>query len=297
MTFDFYFAGDQCAEANDMIVKLNANRLLSYVNDKKTIQKYFEYKKCGWVGKLIIDSGAFTAHRKDIDIDIDRYCHWLNMNDKYIDYAIQLDKIPGKWGIPRTVEQIKEAAQESYDNLVYMQSKVKHCNKIIPVFHNTESMNHLARLLELDNLEYICLSGSKDEPGHTMDDWLDRCFDVIKHSKYPNIKVHLLGCSKFRYAEMYPLTSMDATSWIQAGAMGNVITPDGDLYVGNWLVVNSYPKQCLTNLQNYLDTLNIKLEDVVSDYRWRMITNIATVHEQSKHIIRTKNTIRRRKLI
>ena len=34
MAFDFYFAGGQSPEADNLIYELNANRLLSYVNDR-----------------------------------------------------------------------------------------------------------------------------------------------------------------------------------------------------------------------------------------------------------------------
>ena len=63
MAFDFYFAGTQCDEADEVMVSLNANVLKSYVNDQKSIQKWFERKKNGWKGKLMIDNGAFTFHR------------------------------------------------------------------------------------------------------------------------------------------------------------------------------------------------------------------------------------------
>ena len=40
MAFDFYFAGEQSPEADNLIYELNANRLLSYVNDRKLIESF-----------------------------------------------------------------------------------------------------------------------------------------------------------------------------------------------------------------------------------------------------------------
>ena len=88
MAFDFYFAGTQCQEADDLMVSFNANVLKSYVNDKRSIQKWFGHKRNGWKGKLMIDNGEFTFHRHGGSLDIDEYIDWINSNDEYIDYAI-----------------------------------------------------------------------------------------------------------------------------------------------------------------------------------------------------------------
>ena len=41
MAFEFYFAGGQSPEADNLIYELNANRLLSYVNDRKLIEHVY----------------------------------------------------------------------------------------------------------------------------------------------------------------------------------------------------------------------------------------------------------------
>lgn len=61
MAVDLYFAGTQCKEAEeaeDLIEQSGYYRLYSYLNDKKCLAARFERNP---KGKLIVDSGAFTA--------------------------------------------------------------------------------------------------------------------------------------------------------------------------------------------------------------------------------------------
>ena len=105
MSFDLYFAGANNSATDDYFISNNCNRLFSQLNDRKLIQRYVQAKKDGWTGKLMIDSGAFTLHRSDKKVDVDKYIDYLNEYHDYFDYYIQLDHIPGKWGQPRTAEQ------------------------------------------------------------------------------------------------------------------------------------------------------------------------------------------------
>lgn len=44
MAFNLYFAGSQCKEADELMVKLNCNRLFSQENDRKNISNWQNYK-------------------------------------------------------------------------------------------------------------------------------------------------------------------------------------------------------------------------------------------------------------
>lgn len=45
MSFDLYFAGSQCKEADELMVNLGCNRLFSQENDRKNISNWQKYKK------------------------------------------------------------------------------------------------------------------------------------------------------------------------------------------------------------------------------------------------------------
>lgn len=293
MAFDFYFAGTQCEEANYLIRDLNANVLKSYVNDKKEILKWFEYKKNGWKGKLLIDNGEFTFHRKGGSLDIDEYIKWLNDNDEYIDYAIALDSIPGKWGTVRTVEDFEASAEKTWNNYLYMLDRVKSPNKLLPVYHMGEHISNLERFLACKDLKYMCISAFKDTTNKFREDWYDKVFDTIDKSGRTDMQFHCLGSATIQNAEKFPFTSMDATSWIMTGANGGILTDVGVVYVG---VKTKLTQIEVDTINEMLKPYNITCEDVVNDYKARMVANVHWLYNKS-HETKFKSTIKaRRKL-
>lgn len=292
MAFDFYFAGTQHPDTEKLFVQLGANVLKSYVNDKKVIERYFEYKKNGWTGKLLIDSGAFTVHRQGGTLDIDKYIDWLNENDEFIDYAIEADHIPGKWGQPRTLEDVLEAPRISYDNYLYMKNRLKSPNKLLPVFHQYEDFNWLIKLLNTEGCDYICLSGNKELTNSQREDWYRKCYGYIQEIN-PNIKVHCLGSATMRNAENFPFTSMDATSWIMTGANGGIMTDAGVITIGNKAALTKKEIQILDEL---LSRYGFTLKQAQQDYKIRMLINIYFLFEKSKVISFKGHFISRRRL-
>ena len=58
MAFNLYFAGSQCKEADELMVKLNCNRLFSQENDRKNISNWQGYKhsrRTQYKGNIFID--------------------------------------------------------------------------------------------------------------------------------------------------------------------------------------------------------------------------------------------------
>ena len=133
MAIDFYFAGNQCSECLELLKDLNANVLKSYANDRKELEKWFEYRRQGWTGNLFVDSGAFSVHKSGAHVDVEQYIEYLNKYEEYITLYIQLDHIPGVWGQARTPEMTLESCEKSWDNYKYMYSKLKNPKKLCPV--------------------------------------------------------------------------------------------------------------------------------------------------------------------
>lgn len=283
MAFDFYFAGTQCEEANLLLKELNANVLKSYVNDKKEILKWFEYKRQGWKGKLMIDNGEFTFHRKGGSLDLDKYIEWLNDNDEYIDYCIALDSIPGKWGQPRTFEDVAVSAEKTWQNYLYMREKMKSPDKALPVFHMGESFKNLERFLQFKELKYMCLSGMKDLTNKQREEWYEKCFYTISRCGRTDIKFHCLGSATLQNAEKFPFTSMDATSWIMTGSNGSVLTDWGVIYVGDEgkTLCHTLPKNDLDNFNKYCTKFHTTLHDIGTNYKARMCFNINYLYYKS----------------
>lgn len=226
--FNFYFAGEMNRRAELFKFKNNANILKSWFVDLRPLKTVITEKKEGrYTGKILVDSGAFTAHRKDVNINCEDYIKFLNENEPYLEAYIQLDQIPGKWGQERTLEQIKDAEIKSWENYEHMIKNLKNPFKLLAVFHQDEKFENLQRLLDYKingkPVEYICISGAKDRAGIDRTEWYHKCFEIIKASNNPNIKVHCLGCSTIRDLLGFPFYSSDSSSWAQTAAFGGII--------------------------------------------------------------------------
>lgn len=296
MAFDFYFAGATTNRIREWLVSLNANVLKSYYTDQATIKKFFEYKKNGWKGKLMIDNGEFTFHRHGGSIDIDEYIAWLNTYDEYIDYAIAVDNIPGKWRQPRTLKDYQVSTQKTWENYLYMIERVKSPHKLLPVFHQGDDFSALERFLALKDLKYLCIAGSKDLTNADREVFYEKCFARIDRVR-PDIKVHCLGSATISNVEKFRFTSLDSTTCNMVAAMGNIFIDGQIIYVGDKLATLKLKGT------DYFDALErrcieygININDIGSDYQTRCMFNIKYMLIQSA-VVETYNTrIRRQQL-
>ena len=226
----------------------------------------------------MIDNGEFTFHRHGGSLDIDKYINWINENDEYIDYAIALDKIPGVWGVARTLEDYVEASEKTWQNYLYMKERVKNHKKLLPVFHMGENFEYLKRYLALPDLDYICISGFKDLTNKQREQWYEKCFDVISNSNHPDIKVHCLGSATLTNAIKYPFTSMDATSWIMTAANGSILTDVGVVYIGKRTRLTDIEYSAV---QEILDKYGYSVDEAIDNYRVRVCTNVHYLYDKS----------------
>ena len=225
--FNFYFAGEMNKRAESFKFKNNANILKSWFVDLRPLNNAIKEKKEGrYSGNIMVDSGAFTAHRKNVVPDCEKYIQFLNENEPYLTCYVQLDKIPGEWGKPRTREQILQAEEESWENYKYMLTKLKNPFKLLAVFHQDEKFENLQRLLDYKingkPVEYICISGAKDRAAKERHAWYHKCFEIIKESSNPDVNVHCLGCSTVKDLLGFPFYSSDSSSWAQTAAFGGI---------------------------------------------------------------------------
>ena len=142
---NIYFAGSTFKGLNDWIQQNGFNKLFSQENDRREIANWVAHKRANKENssKLFIDSGAFSAHTKGVEIDVDEYIDYLNKNEDALTIYAQVDKIPGEFGKPKTPEQIAEAPKMSWDNYLYMAPKLKNKDKLVPIFHQHEDFKWL----------------------------------------------------------------------------------------------------------------------------------------------------------
>lgn len=275
MPFNLYFAGSQAKIADELIEEHSLLRLLSYVNDKKHLSNR-QAKSL----KTFVDSGAYSAHTKGIELDVDTYISYLNENDEFVSICAQVDKIPGVFNQPKSKDDLETAPELTWENYLYMYPKMKSPEKLLPIFHQGEDFKHLHRMLNHEpKIEYMGISPANDMPTRAKEKWIKECFDIIAASPNPTVKTHAFGMTSLWVLNRYPFTSADSTSWIMTGANGGIMSEFGVLMVsdngkGNPKHVSNLPKPVLEELERHFVEKGFTLEQLGSDYKARMCYNI-----------------------
>lgn len=213
-------------------------------NDEKLLEGFSLTK-----GKIMIDSGAFTAYADasmkrgkseaeaskgtvDIDQYIENYINWINKWDKYVTVFGQMDVIP----VPGSSRADKEeCCKKTWDNFLYMYSKLNNPQKLLYTFHCGEDFKWLKQALEFrDNqgrkLDYIAIGGLVGKTTKVRDDFLDRVFKIIKTSSNPDVKVHGFGVSSIKLWRKYPFESCDSFTPGTNANHGYSYKPKGGTY-------------------------------------------------------------------
>ena len=300
MSLDLYFAGAQ-EGTEQTLLDLGAHRLLSQLNDRSLIHKFIEFKKQGYKFKLFVDSGAYSAHTKGKVINVDEYIEFLNTYTEYFDLFAQVDTIPGKYRQPKTLQELSEAPEHSWENYLYMRERIIDKDKLIPIFHQGDDFKHLRRMLEWtdengNHIPYIGISAAADVPSRYWDEWLRLCFTTIRESSNPNVKTHAFGITSRRLLNTFPFTSGDGTTWIQKAIVGNIFFGKiENLQVSNRQL---HDKMHYYNLpehlrQEFLDKVEergFKIEELESIVRERCKWNAIEIMEWLKtHEVKAKN--------
>lgn len=278
--FDIYFAGAKNIIADNYLLEHGANRLQSQLIDRVNISEWIERKKPE--SKLFIDSGAYTAYTKGTKIDVDGYIDYLNsISDKCTIFA-QLDTIPGKYKQPKTREDRLKAPELSWKNYLYMRSRLKEPEKLLPIFHQGENFKWLENMLEYvdekgNHIPYIGVSPAVDV--HGLEEFLKISFDIIAKSSNPNVKTHAFGLMRTRILENYPYTSADSTGWKLLAANGLMFSPYGIWWVSDRSThrpdhIKNQPKQAYEIFVNYVENNGYTLEEIASSDTARYIMNI-----------------------
>jgi hypothetical protein len=183
-------------------VKYGASHLmLSYYDKKYYSNKQMDrFRKLGL--HLFMDSGAFSAWKKGIEINIDEYIKYIKEN--HIGKYINLDVV----GDP----------DKTYYNLNYMKDNGLYP---VPVFHMDSDYKYIERLIG-DGYKYLCLGGSVGRSRNERIKFFNRCFE-----DYPNLYFHGLGMTDPKLITAYPWFSIDSTTWLNGRKFRKLSTLDG----------------------------------------------------------------------
>lgn len=235
MSIDLYFAGGSAKEIETFLMEKEANRLFNQKYERNVIgQRWFDYSDAhpGFTGKVFVDSSAFGAWTRGVEIDIDEYIDYLNSNEGRFEVIASLDVIPGSKYTAPTRQQVMEASKKSWENYLYMYDRVLDKDKVIPVFHIGEPWSYLEKILAYrhadgSKVQYMGLGGLVGVHSKDRMKFMSQVFEIIKKSSNPEIKVHGFGVTTLSLLEQFPFTSADSTSAMITGGMGSILTPYG----------------------------------------------------------------------
>lgn len=208
--------------------------------DRSGVDTMLKHMERGVVKSLFIDSGAYSVHSQGFEkVSKGRFATFDEMVDEYIDYVnslddkiiavAQFDHIPGVFKQPKRPEDYVESAKLSWENFLYMYPKMKSPEKLIAVYHQGESFEHLGRMLDWKDpngnpLPYIGISPSNDRSVAEKDVYLKEVYDYIAKSSNPNVKTHLFGYTSLPGLPKFPWYSADSTSHRLRAAYNKVFT-------------------------------------------------------------------------
>ena len=217
-----YFAGARHRVYHAYIRERGGHFLLSYVNERTPLERLFSEG----AREIFVDSGAFTAHRKGIEIDCDAYCDFLNTHEAHIGIAAQIDTIPGRFGEKKTPQQLADAPRLSWENYTYMRGKIVRPDLVLSIFHQGEDFYWLENMLA-ERVPYIGISPANDRTEVQKEAWMARCWQKIERSMHPDVKTHAFGMTNVRLLEQFPFTSADSTTWLINAVYGAIMTSYG----------------------------------------------------------------------
>lgn len=165
--------------------------------------------------KVFLDSGAFSAYTKGVDVDIEAYCDYIHRNEDII------EKIDGN--ICASVLDGIGDPLLTYQNQKHMESLGV---RPLPCFHYGEDERYLEYYVA--NYDHITLGGMVPISTPQLILWLDRIWEkyLTDGSGNPRLKVHGFGLTANVLMERYPWYSVDSSSWVQIAANGNIIIPN-----------------------------------------------------------------------
>ena len=259
-----FFAGYGSRQGVKHILDNGKLKLFSFM-EKGNIEKHV----FGRGHKVFIDSGAFTFWKikrgltkasskiKDMTEEeyLNEYIDYINMNEDNIILAAQLDCIPNS----KDDEEIQRAADVTWENYLYMRTKVNNPDILLPVYHIGEDISNLQRMIDF-GCEYVALGGLVGKSKKQKVEFLDFVFEYIKNSNNPNLMTHAFGMTSKDLLEKYPFTSCDSTSWMIPGKIDSKIKEKKH--------VDNLPSDLRKELDEYVAERGYSLEQL-KDYTQR----------------------------
>lgn len=292
--------------------------------DRSGVNAMLGYMDQGVVKSLFIDSGAYSVHSQGFEkVSKGRFATFDDMVDEYIEYVnnlddkiiaiAQFDHIPGEYRKSKSPEDYVQSVKLSWDNYLYMRSRVKSPEKLIYVFHFGESFDALDRALNWrdengSGIQYLGLSPANDAAVSAKDKYLQECYDHIRSSSNPNVKTHLFGYTSLPGLEKFPWYTADSVSHRLRAAYNKIFTRKwGTISLSETRDPSSKADMCfyqvcdpdtLVEFEKFLAGYNFTVDQVKDESAARTAIDILEIQKYvAEHPYKPENVKRVRRLL
>lgn len=175
--------------------------LVSYYHNRK--KQSFP----GAASELFLDSGAFSAKKKNETLSVDEYCKYVHEHGHKFTTVAALDVIgnPG----------------QSWDNYLAMLSNGLNP---LPAFHIGSDLKWLK--LYADKTDYIALGGIAKQTRGPRFQFLNQVFQ-----EFPRTKFHGFGVTSVDVMRAYPWDTVDSTRATVVSYTGGILSPFGEIHI------------------------------------------------------------------
>ena len=238
-----YFAGAENLTHKTSLVEHRVKNVLcsawGFNEYRKKMEGYEDFDN------ILMDSGGYTARIQGIDVDVNAYANFLNVND--IKLAFNLDVLDEKTSDYN--QKFLEKETSAY---------------IIPVYHysdyNSKKHRHMIDKM-IEEYPYISLGGIAGMGlGTKKEIFYDYVFKKIAN-KWDKCKIHGLGITSKKVLSMYPFYSVDSISWLSFQVHGQSRTIKNKLLVKfhnketHYLKRNSWEIEYYKDMEKYITEL------------------------------------------
>lgn len=164
--------------------------------------------------RVFLDSGAFSAFTKGVEVDLVAYCDYIKRNQDILE-RVGVDTCAS------VLDGIGDA-RLTWENQARMEQQGV---RPLPCFHYGEDTRYLDWYVA--NYDYITIGGMVPISTPQLVLWLDEIW--LKHLTHPDgspkIKIHGFGLTTLSLMQRYPWYSVDSSSWVQIAGNGGILIP------------------------------------------------------------------------
>lgn len=245
-----YFASAESKDFASILDSIGAKRRLVsffYLPSPVKSGRVNIHENYGTDKELFLDSGAYSAFTKGVEIEIADYIRFIKDHD--VELYANLDDIKS-WKKTAKNQQIMERVGL----------------EPLPAWHMLEPFDVLEQYAK--DYEYVAIgfgrSKSAKDRGATAS-------SIFEH--FPDTKFHMFAITQPKLMIDYPFYSVDSTTWLNSGKYGALITPWQYVNVGKSIArghFSTFSREDQIRWQTYLMLAGFNIRDILKDYDVRL---------------------------